>query len=135
MEEDQTTGEAVIYCRSATAGDDRLDAQESRCRDHARGMKLEVVGVFRDVASGRTVERPGMAALMRWLETQERGCIVLVDDASRIARDIAVHNQLDDAIRKAGGIVTAADATAMDNAVIRRATDSNKWSFLPQRDR
>lgn len=127
--------EAVIYCRSALADDNRLDAQEARCRDYARDAGLEVVSVFRDAASGMKAERPGIAALVRWLKTRDSDCIVLVEDIGRVARDVVLHRRLNEAIREAGGIIASTAKATEQHGFVRNEAASHERPLLPRRER
>ncbi len=98
---------AVVYARVSSAAQKSrgtgLDSQESRCREYARYKNLDVVKVFTDDASGGLIDRPGMKAMLSWLR-QRRGqdCAVIIDDISRLARDIEAHIKLRAAIGSVG---------------------------------
>lgn len=91
-----TLRSAVIYCRVA-CGSDRYDAvgletQRSRCADYATSNAYTVEKVFTDTTSGGEdpLGRPGMAALLAFLETQkDRAIVVIFDDLIRLSRDTA----------------------------------------------
>ncbi len=81
---------AAIYARySSDAQDARsIEDQERRCRRYAEAHDFEVVEVFSDAAiSGATLDRPG---LRRMLDAARQGAfkVVLVDDLSRLSRDL-----------------------------------------------
>jgi site-specific DNA recombinase len=107
----QTLTRAVIYARvSSTAQVTRghgLGSQETRCRDYARHKHYEIAEVFRDEGvSGGLIDRPGMQAMLSYLRTQKKrgaAVVVLIDDISRLARDIKAHLDLRSAIGDAGG--------------------------------
>ncbi len=95
-----TNKKALIYCRVSS---DRqaeeghgLDGQEQRCQKYAQGKGYSVVKVFRDKAvSGGVSSRPAMNCLLQYLEKHPNSkFIVLIDDLSRLARDLEVHIQL-----------------------------------------
>ncbi len=99
----------VIYCRVSSAAQMQkghgLASQETRCREFARMKGYEVVQVFSDEAvSGGLINRPGMQAMLSFLrENRKRGTwVVLIDDISRLARDIRAHLDLRSAIANAG---------------------------------
>lgn len=106
--EQKTKHFAVIYARVSshkqmTKGDG-LGSQETRCREFAKHRGLEVVEVFRDDASGGLIDRPGMQAMLKFLRKFSRdGIVVLIDDVSRLARDLSAHLALRSAISNAGG--------------------------------
>ncbi len=103
---------AVIYCRvsgakQATAGHG-LDSQESRCRDHAARQGYHVEAVFPDDVSGGGdfMKRPGMVALLSYLDAQkDKSYIVIFDDLKRFARDTEFHIQLRRAFKQRGAQV------------------------------
>ncbi len=105
-----TLTRAVIYARvSSTAQVTRghgLGSQETRCRDYARHKNYEIAEVFRDEGvSGGLIDRPGMQAMLSYLRKESKGgaVVVLIDDISRLARDIKAHLDLRSAIGDAGG--------------------------------
>ena len=108
---DQTTiTKAVVYARVSSAAQVEeghgLESQETRCREYANARGYEVIETFFDKAvSGGLAERPGVVALLAHLK---RNCqhdeqVVIIDDISRLARDIRVHADLRFAIQLAGG--------------------------------
>ena len=99
---------AVIYCRVSGAKQvregDGLASQETRCREYAAYKDYEVVEVFRDDISGGSAARPGMIAMLNFLKKRRsEGCVVIIDDISRLARGLEAHLQLRTAIGNAGG--------------------------------
>ncbi len=101
--------EAVIYARVSSVAQLQkghgLASQETRCREFARIKGYQVKKVFADEAvSGGVVDRPGIKDMLAYLRRQKSGAkhIVLIDDISRIARDIKTHLDLRDAISNAG---------------------------------
>lgn len=99
--------QAVIYCRvssikQATRGDG-LGSQETRCREYASYKGYAVAEVFRDDASGGLIDRPGMQAMLAFLQ-KRRGqeCAVIIDDISRLARGLEAHLTLRSAIGSVG---------------------------------
>ena len=100
---------AVVYCRVSSAAQMQkghgLASQETRCREFARMKGYEVVQVFIDEAvSGGLINRPGMQAMLSFLRAnRKRGnFVVLIDDISRLARDIRAHLDLRSAISEVG---------------------------------
>src|SRR5690606_4617361 len=67
--------QAVIYCRVSSkkqaTGGHGLDSQELRCREYAHAKGYAIAAVFTDDVSGGGdfMKRPGMVALLRYLET------------------------------------------------------------------
>ncbi len=101
--EDQTQTEerALIYCRVSSTAQVRrghgLDSQESRCREHAAAQGYPVDAVFPDDVSGGGdfMKRPGMVALLSYLDAQtDRSYVVIFDDLKRFARDTEFHMKL-----------------------------------------
>ena len=99
---------AVIYCRVSTKKQSKegngLESQETRCREYASYKGHEVVKVFRDDISGSLLGRPGindMLAFVRKNRTDDM--VVIIDDISRLARDLSAHLTLRSEIERAGG--------------------------------
>lgn len=104
---------ALIYCRvssvkQATEGHG-LDSQETRCRQYARDKGYEVEAVFPDDVSGGGdfMKRPGMVALLSYLDAQRdrKNYVVVFDDLKRFARDTEFHIKLRRAFRMRGARV------------------------------
>ncbi len=99
--------QAIIYARvssqkQVTEGNG-LASQETRCRDYAKHKGYEVIEVFRDEGlSGKLMDRPNMHVMLKYLK-RNRGLVVIIDDISRLARDIETHIHLRTAISKNGG--------------------------------
>ena len=101
---------AVIYCRVSSQAQvkkgDGLASQETRCREYARMHGYEVVEVFYDEGiSGKLLERAKMRELLNFLKKHQNKeqHIVIIDDISRLARDLETHIKLRAAISEAGG--------------------------------
>jgi len=100
---------AVIYCRVSSAKQvtegHGLASQETRCREYAKSKNYEVYQVFRDEGlSGKLMDRPHMKAMLEFLKTyKNEELIVIIDDISRLARDIETHIHLRSAIAGANG--------------------------------
>lgn len=100
---------AVIYCRVSSAAQLAKGhgnaSQETRCREFARMKGYEVAEVFTDEAvSGGMIDRPGIRDMLSFLrKNRKTGTYVcLIDDISRLARDIKAHLELRSAIADAG---------------------------------
>ena len=97
---------AVIYCRVSSSKQVReghgLDGQESRCRNYAKSNGREIVKVFREEGvSGGLSERPAFFDMLNFIKEQKRRqFIVIIDDLSRLARDVGVHRSYRAAIAK-----------------------------------
>ncbi len=92
---------AIIYCRvSSRKQKDKgsgLESQEHRCRTYAEERGYEVVAVFPDDKSGGGdfMKRPGMVALLSYLDAQpDTDFVVIFDDLKRYARDTEFHLKL-----------------------------------------
>lgn len=100
--------QAVVYCRVSsikqkTKGDG-LESQLTRCAEFARMKNYAVVESFRDDVSGSLIDRPGMKSMLAYLrQHRAKEIVVIIDDVSRLARDIKTHIELRAAISKAGG--------------------------------
>ena len=100
---------AVIYARVSSAAQLQkghgIESQITRCREFARMKGYEVTEVFTDEAvSGGVTDRPGILAMLKHLGAQKHvsGHVVIIDDISRIARDIKTHLDLRAAIAEVG---------------------------------
>ena len=87
---------AVIYCRVSSKSQEEeghgLESQETRCREHARLKGYTVEAVFPDTITGGGdfMKRPGMVALLSYLDAQpDQNYVVIFDDLKRFARDTA----------------------------------------------
>jgi site-specific DNA recombinase len=99
---------AVIYCRVSSTKQvsqgDGLRSQETRCREYASYRGYEVVEVFRDDASGGSIDRPAMKEMLRYFRKHRAdGYVCLIDAIDRFSRDIRGHWDLRDLLREAGG--------------------------------
>lgn len=105
---------AVIYIRISTAKQkqegDGLNSQKRSCLDYARYKGL-VVGdehIFSDIISGKYATRPGMDRMLDFLrQNSSEHYAVIIDDISRLARDIVAHIQIRSEISEAGGQANA----------------------------
>tara|TARA_E500000318_G_scaffold107170_1_gene116110 strand:- start:4 stop:1584 length:1581 start_codon:yes stop_codon:yes gene_type:complete len=93
--------QALLYCRVSTKRQSQeghgLDSQEHRCRQYAAAKGYEVEAVFPDDVSGGGdfMKRPGMVALLRYLdEHADENYVVIFDDLKRYARDTEFHLKL-----------------------------------------
>ena len=116
--------QAVIYCRVSSAAQvskgHGIASQETRCREFARMKGYAVREVFKDEAvSGGISDRPGMLAMLAFIKKQKRQTehVVIIDDISRLARDIKAHLDLRSAISEAGG--------SLESPSIEFGTDSD----------
>jgi DNA invertase Pin-like site-specific DNA recombinase len=101
---------AVIYCRVSSAAQvskgHGIVSQETRCKEFARMKGYTALATFKDEAvSGGVMDRPGMQAMLSFLKAAKRSgqTVVLIDDISRLARDIKTHLDLRSAIAESGG--------------------------------
>jgi len=100
---------AIIYCRVSSIKQVKeghgLNSQETRCREYAKHKNYEITEVFQDDGvSGSLIDRPGMKALLQFLQHEKDSQpIVIIDDISRLARGLEAHIQLRTAISSAGG--------------------------------
>jgi len=116
-----TAPKALIYCRVSsvrqrTSGGG-LESQEHRCRDYARLKGYEVEMVFPDDASGGGdfMKRPGMCAMLAYLEAQAgKSYVVIFDDLKRFARDTEFHFRLRRELSARGASVECLNFTFED---------------------
>ena len=103
-----TQKEAVIYARSATRATndpgDSIAAQERACRDAAEADGYKVVAVFAEHAGGHSADRPGLRAMLAFLDTRgERKPAVFVENIHCLARNVDVVYKLQKEIAGHGG--------------------------------
>ena len=98
--------EALIYCRVSSRSQEEeghgLKSQETRCREYAKNKGYNVAAVFPDTITGGGdfMKRPGMVALLSFLDAQpETRFVVIFDDLKRFARDTRFHLDLREAFR------------------------------------
>lgn len=91
---------AIIYCRVSSKKQVReghgLSSQESTCRKFAADKNIEVVQVFSDdfTGGGDFWNRPGIRALLKYLDGTPEPHAVIFDDVKRFARDTLFHLKL-----------------------------------------
>ena len=100
---------ALVYCRVSSdrqaAEGHGLDSQELRCREYATRKNYPVDVVFKDTATGGgAIEfRQGQVDILEHIDTfPHRNFVVIVDDISRLARDVVAHFGLREALRQRG---------------------------------
>ncbi|MGJ8530318.1 recombinase family protein, partial [Maritalea sp.] len=104
----QNSIQAVIYTRVSSKAQlkkgDGLASQESRCRDFAAYKGYDIVQVFQDEGvSGGLVDRPAIKSMLAWLRKHRNAePVVIIDDISRLARDLDAHLKLRAAIGSVG---------------------------------
>lgn len=105
----QENPKAVIYCRVSSRSQEAeghgLESQETRCRQHAAAKGYDVAAVFPDTITGGGdfMQRPGMVALLSFLDAQpDERFVVIFDDLKRFARDTRFHLDLREAFRLRG---------------------------------
>ncbi|MEM9469447.1 MAG: recombinase family protein [Pseudomonadota bacterium] len=104
------TTKAVIYCRVSSLKQVNeghgLSSQETRCREYAKHKGYDIVQVFHEEGiTGKLLERVQMQAMLHFLRQHKRQGrhVVIIDDISRLARDVETHIHLRTAISEAGG--------------------------------
>ena len=112
---------AVLYTRVSSERQVNegggLQSQEHRCRSYAQSCGYAVLATFSDDGvSGALIERPGIQALLSFLRSQAGEVVVVIDDISRIARDVIAHVSLRAAIKAAGGRLESPSFTFGDSA-------------------
>ena len=103
----KTNQKAIVYARVSTKRQslegNGLSSQETRCREYAGYRGHEVIAVFTDDMSGGVATRPGFEAMIKFIRANRRkGLVVVIDDISRMARDVKAHFALKQSITNAG---------------------------------
>ena len=103
---------ALAYCRVShvkqRTNGGGLDSQEHRCRMYAEQQGYEIEAVFPDDRSGGGdfMNRPGMVALLHYLETHpQHEYVIIFDDLKRFARDTIFHFMLRQRLAEFGATV------------------------------
>ncbi len=128
---DSMASKAISYLRVSGRGQvdgDGFDRQRDAVSRFAKRQRLTLVDEFRDEGVSGTKEqddRPGLAALLDRIESNGVR-VVLVENASRLARDLMVQEIILDQFRKLGVQVFEADG-GNDLTV---ADDSNPTATL-----
>lgn len=111
MTETQKPNAALIYCRVSgkkqTAEGSGLESQEHRCRQYADAQGYDIEGVFPDDVSGggNFMKRPGMVALLSFLDAQpHKRYVIIFDDLKRFARDTEFHLKLRQELTARGAV-------------------------------
>ena len=102
-----TPTKALLYCRISSKGQTGLGSQEYRCRQHAEKHGYSVEAVFPDdvTGGGDFMKRPGMVALMAYLDAHpSERFVVIFDDLKRYARDVEFHLKLKRLMEERGAV-------------------------------
>ncbi len=106
----KSNGKSVVYCRVSSQAQlrkgDGLASQETRCREYAKHKGYSVEEVFYDEGiSGKLLDRAKMRELLQFLKknAKDEPIVIIIDDISRLARDLETHIRLRTAIADAGG--------------------------------
>ncbi len=125
--------ESVLYVRVSDKkqidGGSGLGSQETRGREYSKYLKIPVAKVFSDRAvSGKLLDRPGMQDLLNFLKKRKPDVryIVIIDDISRLARDVRVFFDLRDAIHATGALLESPTVKFKEN----RDADGNFYEGI-----
>ena len=104
----QSARPAVVYSRVSSDKQQRegdgLRSQERACRDYAAREGFQVLASFQDVMSGKHASRPGLEQLLTFVRKHNKlHPVVIIDDISRLARDLMSYLILRNEIAEAGG--------------------------------
>ena len=102
--------EGVIYARVSSAKQVKegngLQSQISSCRHFAKENEIKIIRVFEDPAkSGKNTIRPGLTALLDFLEKRKEFTYVIIDDIARLSRNITEYYPLKSVIQDRKGIL------------------------------
>lgn len=99
-----TVGYARVSGAKQVKEGDGLGSQEARIREHVRHRGYPALAaMFTDNITGGTDTRPGFAEMLKYLlKHRDEPCIVVIDDITRLARDVEVHLKLRRAIAATG---------------------------------
>ena len=110
------TQNAIIYCRVSSVAQVEeghgLESQETRCREYAARKHYNVIESFYERAvSGGRADRPSFNAMLGYIKAQKEPVIVVIDDISRLARDIESHWTLRRTLEDMGGKLESPSVT------------------------
>jgi hypothetical protein len=113
------TKQTAAYCRTATADELAMRAQERQIREFAKKRGYSEPAFYRDCGqSGATLDRPAMNALTAEIKAGKIGAVITADIA-RIARGYALFSEWIDLLSKYGvTFLTPADGEfAVNNEI------------------
>lgn len=98
---------ALIYCRAQGSSQNvqsSLMEQVERCRVHARENEYQVVGIFRDEASGKASGRPALNEMLAVMRADKVAShVIITDDISRLSRSLDAYLSIRRTIAELGG--------------------------------
>mgnify|MGYP000085335388 CR=1 FL=1 len=102
--------EGVIYARVSSARQVRegrgLQSQVSACHRYAKENDIKILEVFEDPAqSGKDLSRPGIINLLSFLSKRKDLTYVIVEDISRLSRNVREYYALKDLIQGKKGLL------------------------------
>ncbi len=109
--------DAVLYARISSKAQEKkgmgISSQITYCKQYAGWKGYNVHEVFRDSGiTGSRADRDGIKSLLAYLKhNKPKRFVVIVDDISRLARDIRVHLDLRDAIDSCDAILESPSMT------------------------
>lgn len=124
---------AVLYLRVSTdlqahgRNADNLPAQQRICRDWCKESGLPVLQVFiDDGASGRTANRPQFKAMLAFCKKNRDDIShVVVQDISRLARNLGTQNEVITMLGKLGIVLASASEPHIENVTAAGRFGSN----------
>ncbi len=106
----KTNAKSIVYCRVSSQAQvkkgDGLGSQETRCREYTKNRGYSVEATFYDEGvSGKLLDRAKMREMLSYLKAhaKKEPIVVIIDDISRLARDLETHIKLRTAIADVGG--------------------------------
>jgi site-specific DNA recombinase len=121
----QKTGQgngAVVYVRVSTDeqanGPLNLQNQEQRCRDYCKRMGIHVAQVFVDPGeSARSTDRPAFQQMLAYCKMNQRDiAFVVVQDLSRLARNLQDQGQTFYELNRIGILVRSVNESSIDES-------------------
>ena len=105
-----TNNEGIIYTRVSTnkqASDGHgLDGQYSACLRYAEENNIKVIKTIIDPGySGKSIQRPGIEELFKFLDTQSNEIYVIAYAVNRYSRDASEYYYFKDGLAAKGGIL------------------------------
>lgn len=113
--------QAIIYVRVSSRKQEEegsgLQSQEDVCRAFAGRKGLDVAAVYSDTYTGGSLARSGLTSLIKHVRRERsKRFVVIIDDISRLNRDLKGHLEMRETLRAAGCLLMSPSREFKDDA-------------------
>ena len=111
---------------------DGLTRQEKAIRDYAKSNGYEIVHIYKDKGvSGALIDRPALSEMLYSLEKNGHGITtVIIEQISRLARDLMVQETILNDMKKSGTeLLSATDGDLLEDDPTRTLVRAGAWSY------